>query len=107
MNSRAFVIASDRAGFAFLSFQRPCILFMRGKAIPAGQSLLLLSVELTGEDEGLLAGDAAEGHDVGLSVAAEAVAAMDAARADADRLETLTDKSYWPYPTYSDLLFYV
>ena len=27
--------------------------------------------------------------------------------ADADRLETLTDKSYWPYPTYSDLLFYV
>ena len=33
--------------------------------------------------------------------------AMDAARADADRLETLTDKSYWPYPTYSDLLFYV
>ena len=54
-----------------------------------------------------LAGDAAEGNDVGLSVAAEAVAAMDAARADADRLETLTDKSYWPYPTYSDLLFYV
>lgn len=35
------------------------------------------------------------------------IPAMDAARADADRLETLTDKSYWPYPTYSDLLFYV
>jgi len=31
---------------------------------------------------------------------------MDAARKDADLLETLTDKSYWPYPTYSDLLFY-
>ena len=29
------------------------------------------------------------------------------ARADADLLETLTDQSYWPYPTYSDLLFYV
>ncbi len=31
---------------------------------------------------------------------------MDAIRADADLLEELTDKSYWPYPTYSDLLFY-
>ena len=27
-------------------------------------------------------------------------------RADADILEQLTDKAYWPYPTYSDLLFY-
>ena len=27
-------------------------------------------------------------------------------RSYADTLETLTDKSYWPYPTYSDLLFY-
>ena len=27
-------------------------------------------------------------------------------RSDADLLEQLTDKSYWPYPTYSDLLFY-
>ena len=24
----------------------------------------------------------------------------------ADILEQLTDKKYWPYPTYSDLLFY-
>jgi len=31
---------------------------------------------------------------------------MEALRAHADILETLTDKSYWPYPTYSDLLFY-
>lgn len=31
---------------------------------------------------------------------------MEALRADADLLEKLTDKSYWPYPTYSDLLFY-
>lgn len=31
---------------------------------------------------------------------------MNALRAEADILETLTDKSYWPYPTYSDLLFY-
>ena len=34
------------------------------------------------------------------------VPAMVALRTYADTLETLTDKSYWPYPTYSDLLFY-
>ena len=31
---------------------------------------------------------------------------MLAVRNHADNLEHLTDKSYWPYPTYSDLLFY-
>ena len=31
---------------------------------------------------------------------------MDAVRAEADALELITDKSYWPFPTYSDLLFY-
>ena len=31
---------------------------------------------------------------------------MQSLRADADALEQLTDKSYWPYPTYSDILFY-
>ncbi len=34
------------------------------------------------------------------------LADMDAARKEADLLETLTEKSYWPYPVYSDLLFY-
>ena len=34
------------------------------------------------------------------------VAAMQAVRKDADLLEKLTAKEYWPYPTYSDLLFY-
>ena len=34
------------------------------------------------------------------------VPAMEAVRKDADILESLTDKAYWPYPTYSDLLFY-
>ena len=34
------------------------------------------------------------------------VPAMEAVRVEADLLEALTDKSYWPYPTYSDLLFY-
>ena len=34
------------------------------------------------------------------------VPGMTAVRKDADFLEKLTAKSYWPYPTYSDLLFY-
>jgi glutamine synthetase len=34
------------------------------------------------------------------------IPAMQHLRAEADALEELTDKSYWPYPTYSDLLFY-
>ena len=34
------------------------------------------------------------------------VPAMDDLRHEADILESLTDKSCWPYPTYSDLLFY-
>ncbi len=31
---------------------------------------------------------------------------MQSVRRSADALEELTDKTYWPYPTYSDLLFY-
>ena len=31
---------------------------------------------------------------------------MEQLRDQADILESITDKSYWPYPTYSDLLFY-
>ena len=31
---------------------------------------------------------------------------MNAVRTEADLLESLTDKAYWPYPTYSDLLYY-
>ncbi len=34
------------------------------------------------------------------------VADMTALRSHADALEQLTDKHYWPYPNYSDLLFY-
>ena len=34
------------------------------------------------------------------------VSSMANAREQADILESLTDKAYWPYPTYSDLLFY-
>ncbi len=31
---------------------------------------------------------------------------MDVVRTSADELEMLTDKKYWPYPTYLDLLYY-
>ena len=34
------------------------------------------------------------------------IPAMQAVRKDADFLEKLTARSHWPYPTYSDLLFY-
>ena len=32
---------------------------------------------------------------------------MDALRAACDEAETLTAKSYWPFPSYGDLLFSV
>ena len=34
------------------------------------------------------------------------VNSMEAMRKEADILEQLTAKNYWPYPTYSDLLYY-
>ncbi len=34
------------------------------------------------------------------------VGGMDSLRKDADLLEKLTDKAFWPYPAYSDMLFY-
>ena len=33
------------------------------------------------------------------------IPSMDAVRAPADELETITAKKYWPFPTYGDLLF--
>ena len=32
---------------------------------------------------------------------------MEAVRVPADKLEMLVGKKYWPFPTYSDILFYV
>ena len=34
------------------------------------------------------------------------VPVMETLRSHADALEAITDKSYWPFPTYSDILFY-
>ncbi|MBE6916822.1 MAG: glutamine synthetase type III [Ruminococcaceae bacterium] len=48
-----------------------------------------------------------EGNEQAVTYFGEVItAAMNALRQDADTLEQLTDKSYWPYPTYSDILFY-
>ena len=35
----------------------------------------------------------------------EIIPLMKQLRSDADQLETLTDRSYWPLPVYEDLLF--
>lgn len=37
----------------------------------------------------------------------EVIAAMNALRAAADTMETMVSKAYWPFPTYSDLLYRV
>lgn len=37
----------------------------------------------------------------------EVFAAMEEVREPADKLESLVDKAYWPFPQYEDLLFYV
>ncbi len=37
---------------------------------------------------------------------ATVIPCMEELRRHADHLEQLTDKTYWPYPTYADLLFY-
>ena len=38
--------------------------------------------------------------------AEKVIPAMDALRAEIDALECIVERSYWPVPTYNDLLFY-
>ena len=58
--------------------------------------------------EDRLADPVAEDAAVAASWCAQAlIPAMDAVRTPADRLEQLVDRSVWPLPTYSDMLFYV
>ena len=58
--------------------------------------------------EGRLADPVAEDASVAASWCAQTlIPAMDAVRTPADRLEQLVDRSVWPLPTYSDMLFYV
>ena len=44
---------------------------------------------------------------VGMYYKDTVIPAMDALRETADTLETIVSKEYWPFPTYTDLLYYV
>ena len=48
----------------------------------------------------------AEAEEAALYYRQVVCAYMEEVRRQADILETLTDKAHWPFPTYSDLLFY-
>ncbi|EKQ50898.1 MULTISPECIES: glutamine synthetase III [unclassified Clostridium] len=45
--------------------------------------------------------------DLGMMYRYEVFEQMNTLRADADKLETLVDKEFWPIPTYSDMIFNV
>ncbi len=65
---------------------------------------LLEAVELLEEDLGKPHGESRAAMDY----AHDAILSdMTAARKIADELETLTAREYWPFPVYSDLLFYI
>ena len=49
----------------------------------------------------------AAGIMIAASVWSLLIPAMEAARRISDELETFADKSSWPVPTYSEILFYV
>ena len=55
----------------------------------------------------MLAAGAEAGAEVAKSAMDTVIAAMDAVRVPADKLEGLVGKKFWPFPTYSDILFYV
>ena len=46
-------------------------------------------------------------YDLGMMYRYEVFEQMNFLRADADKLETLVDKEFWPMPTYEDMLFNV
>ena len=68
-----------------------------GAQMKAAVSKLEKAVEKASQEEGALA--KAEAYRDKVRVA------MDSLREVADKLELLVDKEYWPFPTYSDLLF--
>ena len=68
-----------------------------GAQMKAAVSKLEKALEKAAQAEGALA--KAEAYRDKVRVA------MDALREVADKLEFLVDKEYWPFPTYSDLLF--
>ncbi|MBQ3471196.1 MAG: glutamine synthetase III [Clostridia bacterium] len=48
-----------------------------------------------------------DAYAIGMYYKDTVVPAMDALRETADTLETMVSKEYWPFPTYTDLLYYV
>ena len=65
---------------------------------------LLLRID---ELDECVAGTPAETEKAAFYAADEIIPKMEEARKLSDELETVTDKSYWPIPTYSEILFYV
>ncbi len=61
----------------------------------------------TDELDECIASSPAETEKAAFHAADSIIPAMEAARKISDNLECLTDKSYWPVPTYSEILFYV
>lgn len=78
------------------------------KALCAKASTLCDGLLLkTDELEECVAGCPAETEKAAFYAADKIIPAMEEARRLCDELETITDKSYWPVPTYSEMLFYV
>ena len=48
-----------------------------------------------------------DAYAIGMYYKDTVIPAMDALRETADTLETMVAKEYWPFPTYTDLLYYV
>jgi len=73
------------------------------KRISLCSNTLYSRCEKLAEDLKAIPNDSAEAVNYCRDVLATGMAAV---RKDADLLEKLTDKTYWPYPTYSDMLYY-
>ena len=65
---------------------------------------LLKEVDLLDE---CIAGIPEDTREAAFYAADSIIPKMEEARMISDSLETVVDKSYWPFPTYSDILFYV
>ena len=75
-----------------------------GEKVSALSDELLARIE---ELERLSSGFPSDAEEAAFYAADSVIPAMEAARRVCDSLEAITDKSFWPIPTYSDILFYV
>ena len=77
------------------------------KALCAKASALCDELLLkTDELEECIAGEPQDAQEAAFYAADRVIPAMEAARAACDRLEAIVDRSFWPIPTYSEILFY-